>query len=51
MIKQIYVDMTKEKGITLKQDVKVACASCKSCKEIIIFDLWNIYRVKGIDNE
>lgn len=38
MIKQKLVDMTKTKGITLKQDVKVACASCKSCKEIMLVD-------------
>ena len=38
MIKQIYVDMTIKKGITLKKDVKVACASCKSCKELVLID-------------
>ena len=38
MIKQIYVDMTESKGITLKQNVKVACASCVSCKEIVLVD-------------
>lgn len=38
MIKQIFVDMTESKGIALKQDVKVACASCKRCKELLLVD-------------
>ena len=38
MIKQIFVDMTKTKGITLKQGVKVACATCINCQELELVD-------------